>query len=92
MLPNEIKFILNIRVFIYKPDSIPSSRSLSSPKSIFFTSGEDKLVILFVPSKGTSADGGSNPILRTHFPFSIATSEMLFFNIASLPISTGELV
>ena len=84
-------------ILLHSPDCIPSSKSVSSPNFILFTSGDDRLVIILVTKRGTSADGGSKPKRRTHVPLPFlsflpltATWEMLYFKMASLPISTGE--
>ena len=82
---------------LHNPDCIPSSKSVSSPYSILITSGDDRFVIFLVTKRGTLADGGSKPIRSTHVPFPFlsflpftATWEILYFKMASLPISTGE--
>ena len=84
-------------ILLHIPDCIPSSKSVSSPNYILFTSGDERFVIFFVTNRGTSADGGSKPIRKTHLPCPYlsflpftATWEILYFNMASLPISTGE--
>ena len=65
-----IKFSsVSISVILFiKPDSMFFSRSVSFSNSILLTFGDERLVIFFVTNRGTSADGGSKPIRKTHLP------------------------
>ena len=40
-------------ILLHSPDCIPSSKSVSSPNFILFTSGDDRLVIILVTKRGT---------------------------------------